>query len=205
MLQAAAAMTPWAEQLSWFLALAALGTTFLMGRFLVEVWPRVQDGEAQNGARLTTGIWLPWAILLLCVGMFAWVVRLEPPFKPSSLFWSPTAVWGSLWPIMVGGLLVWGVEMRPRLLMALSIPPGDIVLWVERLFLCAQEKWRSNTKMWWPKWSQGEVSYWLLRQGEPWFASILGKAEGRMRDWMVLGVMFLSLVAMFFALLIIAS
>jgi len=76
---------------------------------------------------------------------------------------------------------------------------------VERLVLCAQGKWRSNTKMWWPKWSQGEVSYWFLRQSESWFAAILGKAEERMRDWMALGVMFLSLAAMFFALLITAS
>ena len=38
-----------------------------------------------------------------------------------------------------------------------------------------------------------------------WDASVIRKAEKRMRDWIVLGVMVLSLAAMLLALFIIAS
>lgn len=199
--QTSATLTPWAEQLGWGLTLAAIGTAVLMGRFLIEAWPRAQVAGPEPVVRLTTGIWLPWAILILCGGLFAWVVPWSPPSETLTLL-SLHGFWQSLWPILVGGLLVWGIEKNPRLLVALSIPPGDIVIWAEWLIHFAQERWRVRTRVAWQTWRSELGSHPLLRNSGSWVSSIIEEAEGWLGQWMVLGAAFLLLAALFLTLLI---
>jgi formate hydrogenlyase subunit 3/multisubunit Na+/H+ antiporter MnhD subunit len=201
MFQTSAAMTPWAEQLGWGLTLAAIGTAVLMGRFLILAWPRAQVEEQKPAVRLTTGIRLPWAILILCGSLFAWVVPWRPPSETLTLL-SPHKFWQSLWPILVGGLLVWGIEKNPRLLVALSIPPGDIVVWAEWLIHLAQERWRVLTRAGWQTWQSDLARHPLLHKSELWVSSIIEEVEEGLAQWMVLGAAFLLLAALFLTLLI---
>lgn len=204
MFQASAATTPWAEQLRWGLALVAIGTTMLMGRFLVKAWLRPQIEGSPHATRLTTGIWLPWAILILCGGLFAWVVPWRAPSETLTLL-SPHEFWQSLWPILVGGLLVWGIEKNPRLLVALSIPPGDIVIWAEWLMHLAQERWRVLTRAGWQTWQSDLARHPLLHNSGLWVSSIIEEVEGRLGQWMVLGAAFLLLAALFLTLLVLSA
>ncbi len=205
MFHSTAAMTLWAEQVSWLLPIAAIGITVLMGRFLREAWPPAQSRGIPHGARLTTGIWLPWAILLLCGGMSSYVVPWNPLFEPSALLWSPIAVWGSLWPLLMGGLLVWGLERKPGRCGGLPIPPGDLVVCIEWLVHRTQERWHVIPRMVLKRWPSDLVSRWFPQKSGLWISSIIEEVEGRLGQWMVLGAAFLFLAALFFSFLITAT
>ncbi len=198
MFHTSAAMTPWAEQLNWLLGLAAIGTALLMGRFLVEAWPQVQAKETQNGSRWSTEIWLPWSILILCGGISAWVLPWSPSFQSANHLWAPIAIWESLWPLLVGGILVWGVKKNPRLLVAMSIPPGDIIIWVEWLMHRVQEGWHGITGVGWERWG---FSHPLLQKSRSWISSNFQEMELQLGQWMALGAAFLFLAALFLILL----
>ncbi len=201
MFQASAAMTPWAEQLGWGLTLAAIGTAVIMGRFLIEARPRAAIERPELATRLTTAIWLVWAILILCGGLFAWMVPWSPPSETWTLL-SLYGFWQSIWPILVGGLLVWGIEKNPRLLVTLSIPPGDIVIWAEWLIHLLQERWYGLTRVAWQTWRSVLTTHFLLNKSGSWLSSIIEEVEGRLGQWMVLGAAFLLLAALFLTLLI---
>ncbi|MCZ7641088.1 MAG: complex I subunit 5 family protein [Verrucomicrobia bacterium] len=101
-LQAAVDAMPgaWAESLAVLLPVAAVGTTLLMARFLVLVWPR----DSGRG-HLTAGMYLPWLGLLGAVALASYVwppaVGIEGGSFDSSKAWSST------WPVLAGGLVGW--------------------------------------------------------------------------------------------------
>jgi formate hydrogenlyase subunit 3/multisubunit Na+/H+ antiporter MnhD subunit len=102
------------------LILSSLGTTLLLGRFLI-----LMAAEPRNGTRVNAPITLPWLFLIgLLLGM-PWVVK--DPFP---------AITGS-WPMALGALLVlimalsrwrWAARLAGR------IPAGDILAPTLRLF-----------------------------------------------------------------------
>jgi len=204
MFQASASVTPWAGPLRWGLALVAIGTTVLMGRFLVKAWLRPQIEGSPHATRLTTGIWLPWAILILSGGLFPWVVPWSPPSETLTLL-SLHEFWQSLWPILVGGFLVWGIEKNPPLLAALSIPPGDIVIWAEWLIHLAQERWRVLTRAGWQTWQSDLARHPLLHKSGLGVSEIIEEVEEWFGQWVVLGAAFLLLAALFLTLLIVSA
>lgn len=200
--EATAPMTPWTAPLIWLPALGAIGTTLLMGRFLIEAWPRRQVNGMQPVDRLSIGIWLPWAVLLLCGGILAWVVRLKLSVEAESLLFSPATIWTSLWPILIGGLILWGVTRKPDRFAATSIPPGDLVVGIEWLAHRTKKQWDSLTGEAWQTWPSGLASHPLLHKSRSWASSIIEEMEGRLGQWMTLGTAFLFLAAMLFTLLL---
>ncbi len=184
--------------------LAAGGTTLLGGRFLCHAWPRAQGEGARSGDRLAIGIYLPWIIVLVSVGMTAWVVPLSTPLDRVSWSLSPTLFWESLWPIVAGislAWLGWRVERKSPFFASLRIPPGDLLVLTDRLTTRTQECWRGISSMALLTWTPDLVSQCHRHWKTPWFSSILEQVEERLGHWMALGLVFLFLVAMFFALL----
>lgn len=205
MFQSAVSMTPWVEQFSWLLVLTAVGTTLLLGRFLVEAWPQIQVEGPQDCAGLTTGIWLPWAMLILSEAMFVWVVPWNPSFESLTLIWSPAVVWGSFWPILLGGLLVWSLKRKPAMFAALPIPPGDLVVWAEWLEHRTQERCHVLKGMALQAWSSDLVSHWFSPKSGLWVSSVIQEMEEWLGQWMVLGAAFLFLAVLFLTFIIISA
>jgi formate hydrogenlyase subunit 3/multisubunit Na+/H+ antiporter MnhD subunit len=201
--EATAPLTPWTAPLIWLPALGAIGTTLLMGRFLIETWPRTQVDGIQPVDPLTTGIWLPWSVLLLCGGILAWGVRLKLSVEADSLPLSPTAIWTSLWPILIGGLFIWGTARKPHRFPAPSIPPGDLVVGIEWLAHRTKIHWQGITGEAWQTWRSDLASHPLLHKSRSWVSSTIEGVEGRLGQWIALGAAFLFLTALFFTLLLI--
>ena len=124
---------PWANALEWLLPVTAVGTTLLLGRFLLRA---VAHPGTATHAPLSAGLWLPWVALLLGVGGALWVLPrhhaldLDPPAVPDA-----ATLWVSTWPVLLGTLLLGtallvarrrGIEMR-----RFAVAPGDLLVPVE--------------------------------------------------------------------------
>jgi formate hydrogenlyase subunit 3/multisubunit Na+/H+ antiporter MnhD subunit len=200
--EATPSMATWTAPLTWIPALGAFGTTLLMGRFLLETWPRRQGDGIQPVNRLPLGTWLPWAVLLLCGGLLAWIVRLQLTADAGNPLFSPISIWTSLWPILLGGLFVWGVTRKSDRIPVPSIPSGDLVVGIEWLAHRTKEYWDGITGETWQTWRSGLASHPLLHKSRTWTTSFLEEVEGRLGQWMTLGAAFLFLAAIFFILLL---
>lgn len=86
---------PWPEVIETFLQLGAVGTTVLMGRFLLAAWTR--SDRRSDGGRFSAGLWLPWAVLLAAV---ATLVVLLPDDVADTL--DLVLSFSALWPAVVG-------------------------------------------------------------------------------------------------------
>lgn len=195
-------MTSWTALLSWLPALGTLGMSLLMGRFLIEAWPWRQDKGIQPEKRLTMGVWLPWIALLVCDGLMMWVMRLTLSAETESLLWSPMAIMANLWPIVIGGLFIWGMIRMFDDFPTFSVPPGDLVVGIERLANRTQAGWKGITGETWQAWRRDLASHPLLHKSRSLVSSIIEEMEGALSQWMTLGATFLFLVAMFFFLLL---
>jgi formate hydrogenlyase subunit 3/multisubunit Na+/H+ antiporter MnhD subunit len=200
--EAAAPMTPWTAPLRWVPSLGAIGTTLLMGRFLIEAWPRIQGKGTQPVGRLPMGTWLPWAVLLVCGGLLAWIVRLQLTADAGNPLFSPISIWTSVWPILLGGLFVWGVTRKSDRIPVPSIPPGDLVVGIEWLGHRTKEHWDGIKGEAWQTWRSGLASHTLLHKSRSWTSSTLEEMEGRLGQWITLGAAFLFLAAILFTLLL---
>lgn len=120
---------PWPGWLDLLLPLIAVGTTLLMARFLFLVL-RMD----QTKAYLPAAMWAPWLVLLLSVLLVTWTLPAAVDFTRYTL--DLYAMWLALWPLGLGLLLAASVgwlSMRKILPPRPSIPPGDIVVVLERL------------------------------------------------------------------------
>lgn len=127
-LKSATAFAPgaWPDWLAWLLPLASVGTTLLMGRFLLLLLTRSTSAPVHG---LTAGLWLPWAGLVLFAGIAPWILPFERPIDQTQLL-SLAPLTTALWPILMGGTLVWGVWFfsgRRRIHLPIKIPPGDLL------------------------------------------------------------------------------
>lgn len=118
---------PWFGLLALLLPLAAVGTTFMMVRFLWLAWP---DRDHRAGAN-ATGLWAPWLALVLATVTGVWLL-------PGALGWLPEKlslqkIWLAAWPMLVGGgLAALGAALRQRIRRGTRgwFPAGDVgVLW----------------------------------------------------------------------------
>ncbi|MBE0618741.1 MAG: NADH dehydrogenase, partial [Proteobacteria bacterium] len=100
-LKAAVAQGPgaWLPWLGGCLPLTAVGTTALMVRFLILVWP----GPAKEEADPSPGLWAPWLALVAAATVVPWVWQQARVFSVQAL--APAYVWGSLWPILLGAAI----------------------------------------------------------------------------------------------------
>ena len=190
---------PWPDWMAVVLSLIAVGTTFLMARFLYLVWPQ---GSGQP--RLTAGLWLPWTVLLIAVAFSIWLWPEADYLALRTL--SVAEFWHALWPAGVGAIGVWSAWTLARkslIKLAFRIPAGDILsvaLWLSnrlgQAWSISAHRYRQHTRDWeldWQRTITGLRAFdgdWLL---EIWF-----------RRWEICGIVFLSMLVLIFVMLALA-
>lgn len=107
--------------LAWVLALAASGTALLMLRFLWLLWRG--RGQGQGGG---AGLLLPWLVLPAVISLL-WLAA-DAGAVARGL--SGAGLWSAAWP----PLLAAGLALLPwrRVGWLAAIPPGDVLLWLQR-------------------------------------------------------------------------
>lgn len=195
---------PWLDLLDLLLPIAAVVTTLLMARFLVLVQPTASGDHGPE-----RGIWLPWAVLLVGVGVAAWVLPgyYNLDVIGPGLFTAGNLL-ASIWPVILGvtaAVIAWEASRRKHLRTVPVIPPGDLLVLVE---------WagrRSGQPLpdepvppapVDPVVSLGSRWYGLFTESHE--RNALEQLEARLTYWGTAGVLFLLLLAVLFALLLYA-
>jgi formate hydrogenlyase subunit 3/multisubunit Na+/H+ antiporter MnhD subunit len=183
----------WSTWVNGLLPLAAVGTTLLMGRFLLLLYFSAED----HGARPTPLLWVPWAALLVGGLSLSWYFAAHSGAET----FIKTPSFSTLWPVLVGALLSW-VAWRQRAMLApivVRIPPGDAMWGVGWLWgQCRCLSPVLNAAEAWQKVQRGqEIPRRLLWHT----ASLLPPLERWFSAWTNAGVLFLALLAATFSLL----
>lgn len=126
----------WSVALKVLLQAGAVGTALLMGRFLFVVRPGFAPGK------LSAGLWLPWAaqLALTTIGILA---LPEGPLETVGL----TLSFSTLWPLVVGALLVggfWWLRRKTELGSVPRIPEGDLLVPLVRLLGLSRRVWETG-------------------------------------------------------------
>jgi formate hydrogenlyase subunit 3/multisubunit Na+/H+ antiporter MnhD subunit len=110
------------------LSVGAVGSTLLMISFLLRTVPRGSDQASPR-----PGLWVPWA----CVLVLDVALLVDPPVPATelTLLVQPTAMWGAVWPVVVGSVIAATTLRlgRRRALPRASIPPGDVICLLDQL------------------------------------------------------------------------
>ncbi|NNJ98251.1 MAG: NADH-ubiquinone oxidoreductase [Gammaproteobacteria bacterium] len=110
----------WSALIPWLLPIGSMGTTLLMARFLYLGFKKPAYPEQTSSPM--------WWILLTILILLPWLV-------PLSIVWKH-ALWSLTWPILLATALAWPVyrvKTGAVFRRIPSLPPGDILLAVERL------------------------------------------------------------------------
>ena len=124
--------------LGLLLSLSAVATTLLLGRFLLLIAADMRSSAPHHVGR---SVWLAWfaGLIATAVGA-AWAISFYQLEVRVSTF-QLSSIWSALWPILVGVSLLWldarrtrgkSEQSQGRFPAALIIPPGDIVVALER-------------------------------------------------------------------------
>ncbi|MGH6623468.1 MAG: proton-conducting transporter membrane subunit [Burkholderiaceae bacterium] len=101
---------------------SAVGTTLLMLHFLRRV---ATISSPDRDARASHGIAVPWLLTALASIVVPWALYVLVPIGAVSPAFDLKALWESLWPVLVGAVLLvalaWRDSWLPR------IPAGDVV------------------------------------------------------------------------------
>ncbi len=200
-LKEAVAFTPgaWSDPILWLLPLSALGTSLLLGRFLLLTWKKM-GSEAGHGS--FRGLATSWLVLLGIVAIGVPWARghfgLETPV-PSA---SPEQLFDSAWPVAVAaGLLFWAARILKGKQSLPTVPPGDFLLPIERLVSAVRDIWRHRGL---PDLRQGAINFVpivdrILALEGTW--RIVDRVERRLGSWNVVGFLF-ALIALGFILIL---
>jgi len=100
---------------------SSVATTLLMLHFLRRL---MQTQHFDADARAPTGLVWPWLATALASVAVPWALYLQVPIDTLPKALAPTALWSSLWPVLVGAALAVGLDRvwsyLPR------IPVGDV-------------------------------------------------------------------------------
>ena len=130
--------------LGLMLSFSAVATTVLLGRFLLLIAADMRSGAPHPVGR---SVWLAWFTGLIATAAgAAWAISFYELNVNVSTF-QLSAIWSALWPILLGGGLLWLDTRRtrrrsergqPAFPPALIIPPGDVVVALERTIVASQ-------------------------------------------------------------------
>jgi formate hydrogenlyase subunit 3/multisubunit Na+/H+ antiporter MnhD subunit len=121
------------DLVEFLLSVAAAGTTLLMVRFLVLIWPQRKSPSEP----LATGLWTPWLALLAGVALWVWSLTWAGFQNAAVGSLAPPYIWSALWPPVVGIAGAWGVWRFPRVsgpASRIRIRAGDLLPLLARLF-----------------------------------------------------------------------
>ncbi len=118
---------PWFGAVAFLLPIAAVGTTFLMVRFLWLTWP----ASSQRASKPSAALWAPWMSLVAATGVGVWLLPGALQWIPEKL--SPNKIWLAVWPLLIGGSLAFLVSRLSTWLGGAKrwLPPGDIGVLLE--------------------------------------------------------------------------
>lgn len=120
----------WLYSLNLFMPLAAIGTTFLMARFIFTV---TMHSAAHGKPRI--GMWLSWTVTILLSAAAVWVLPVAR--EPALNALRPASLWQALWPAG-GGILIsggaWLMALRKKRRPIKAIPQGDLLYVFSSLF-----------------------------------------------------------------------
>jgi formate hydrogenlyase subunit 3/multisubunit Na+/H+ antiporter MnhD subunit len=180
------------------LSIAAVGTTLLMARFLVLVWPQRQS----NSGPLAAGLLIPWLALVAAVALSVWSLPWTG-FQSAALeSLAAVYLWTTLWPLAVGLAIAWCTWRVPQLsgpASRMRIPAGDLLSPLTTL-LCGV---RSMSRDWERRISL--PAFFGSRLPRPMNGGTLfrhaTRMEATLRRWDVVGVVILALAAALLVLL----
>jgi formate hydrogenlyase subunit 3/multisubunit Na+/H+ antiporter MnhD subunit len=190
---AALAPAPWPEWLGLLLPVAAVGTTLLVGRFLV----LCVSPSPESQSSLPLGLWLPWAALLISVVTLIWFFVPEDALT----IMLKTLSFAAVWPALIGAFVAWGVWRWQQIALRkirFHLPAGDLLVGAERLVACGKQ-WMTVFH------SRGGAS--RLQGGKtsrrPGLSlTALLQIEARLQDWAFAGVVFLLIFGFLLATLV---
>lgn len=117
----------WGIVLQTLLPWSSVATTLLVGRFLVLLF---KPGKELSSHQSAAGLLWPWGLLVVASVLAPWW------FVPEKLkLWSQAAVLGSLWPVLLGvvvmlAVIIWRSYQtgQPESNVEPLIPPGDLLV-----------------------------------------------------------------------------
>lgn len=197
--------TPWSDWLEPLLSLAAVGTTMVMARFFVDVWPRTHERRQS----IPAGIVLPWLTVVAAsaVGLGVLARAYLPEFfqQSSHQLLLPSTIATSLWPPVVGvalALAAWRLRGPLRLAQRGDpIPAGDLLSIGEWL---AAGVWRRRPRGMAARLASYRthiVAAWYSQRRQMWLFRASAALERRLFQWMTGGLLFVVLAIALYVLL----
>lgn len=187
---------PWPAWLDTLLPLAAVGTTLLMARFLLLLFPLRGERAAEHlsaaGAHASRGaaLWSSWAILLLAVAAVVWLWPGSGRATDKAL--STAMLWPLIWPVATGALLTWLAVLVARRRASQrwpSVPAGDLLIVVERVLAALRATWSSSAARALSGWRDGfRAAFQSGFRSVP-VDRVLSEAEPRLRAWPSAGLL----------------
>ncbi len=194
-LQSVNALGTWDLWLQSLLPLSSVATTLLVGKFLIVLF---QPEKSDSDHHSSSGLILPWALLLTASMVMPWW------FMPNlSKLWTQAAYFGSLWPVLLGIMIVlvallWkryqtrrddAVSQKDEKLSTFyfspRIPPGDVLVLINRTLFLLLTLSRHLTDRLLPQWWESRLN--TLRQlwSQINFWQSIGRIETNLRYWPV--------------------
>ena len=173
------APTFWAGHLTLLLSLAAVGTTLLLGRFLILVWPSAKPDQHPTPS---LGLVFPWAASVLATALTIW---LQIPGSSIDLL-GKTITLSALWPVLLGAVLVYGAWRRSTTTdrpWRWHVPQGDVLIlgiWIIRLVMRLWDRWMARMVS-----CVVDRTAWVqrVRKSHVLDSSVLTRIELALRDW----------------------
>ncbi len=194
-LQSVNALGAWGFWLQSLLPMSSVATTLLVGKFLAVLF---QPEKSFSDHHSSSGLILPWGLLLTASIVMPWLFMPNLP-----KIWTQAAYIGSLWPVLLGIMIVLVVVVwknyQTRLGDALvqrdeklssfhfspQIPPGDVVVPINRTLLLLLNFSRNLTDRLLPQWRESRLNSLRQLRSQIDFWQSIGRIETHLRYWPV--------------------
>jgi formate hydrogenlyase subunit 3/multisubunit Na+/H+ antiporter MnhD subunit len=189
-----------ANSLFMLLMLSSFLTMLLLGRFILLCAKKPYVEEEDAGRAWQIGAWL--VLLLIMLLGSGWWFRVLLPDVSQALDWGKVVSAGG--PIMAGIvlLLLWlfvtrsGESMKKAL-----IPPGDAIVWFERLAGLLLGVWRNQLSPFFARWALDPEKTLYRLLGIEQNAKLADSGERQLGHWNSVGIAFLIVLFAFIFLL----
>ncbi len=188
----------WAYLVKWLISGAAIGTTFIMARFLWLVWPKKIEKEKEVSVKL--GVYLSWGLMLGMVGLLPVLTQVQEFIKLPGKETFTFLKWSALWPLVVGGVITW-VALTRRWKNSFCIPEGDVLTVYTRVLTLCQSAILVFVRFINERKEELSTSLIELRHRITSQSKHIDHFAQNFGSWKVFGVMFLTLFITFFLLL----
>ena len=136
------------EWLALLAALSSAGTALLMTHFVVCL--SKTHGDLMDSPMIKR-LRFAWILLVVASVAAPWIIYLQLGLGTFEALVAPATLWKSLWPVVVGGAVAFGIRRWGRV--PEWIPPGDIIAFFSPITKAASAVGRGS-----------ERTDWFLRQ-----------------------------------------